>query len=360
MLRQLFIFLVFHLTINSQSNLIPNGGFEKREMCPENLDYFTVDEWYSTLGKRTTPDYFSLCADSSRYASPDNYIVNIKPYEGKSYAGFVGFNPNNGYREYISVTLTEQLKEGKTYIFSFALAQPDMSLHYLSDLGVFFTSKKIDLAKVGNTLIAKAHILIHQGKFLQCANQWTTYSFEYEARGGEKELHLGCFLTDEKLIYRTYTDRRKLCKKLKFNDAYYLIDNIRLTLKSESPTSMMDSLEKETPIKTYIYTDLNFKTGAAISEEVTYQDFEDLILFLQENPKRIFIIEGHTDNIGTVNNNLELSKNRAKFVQDYLSKKDISKNRSSIIGYGESQPIKSNDTKIGRLQNRRVVVKVYE
>jgi len=358
----LLLLLLFNLTILSQSNLIPNGGFEKQEECPKNLDYFTVSDWYSTLSNRTTPDYFSRCADSSSFASPDNYIINIKPFKGNSYGGFVGFNPKNGYREYMSVTLTEKLKKGENYTFSFALAQPDMSLHYISDLGVFFTSKKIDLQKVGNTLIAKAHILIHQDQFLKCANQWTEYSFDYVARGGEKELHLGCFLTDEKLIYRTYSERRKFCGNLNFNDAYYLIDEVHLGLKTkiETQTSTLDSLEKETPIKTYIYTDLNFKTGAATSTEVTYKDFEDLILFLKENPKRIFLIEGHTDNVGTPEDNLELSKSRAQFVQDYLLKKGIEKERSSTIGYGESQPLKSNESKIGRLQNRRVVVKVYE
>ena len=64
-------------------------------------------------------------------------------------------------------------------------------------------------------------------------------------------------------------------------------------------------------------------------------------------------INGHTDNVGSDADNLKLSDDRAKAVQDYLIKNGIAVNRLRYKGYGESQPIDTNDTEDGRRNNRR-------
>jgi outer membrane protein OmpA-like peptidoglycan-associated protein len=65
-------------------------------------------------------------------------------------------------------------------------------------------------------------------------------------------------------------------------------------------------------------------------------------------------IDGHTDNVGTTESNLNLSQKRAKAVVDYLVKKGVPKERFVVKSFGESQPIASNDTAEGRSQNRRI------
>jgi outer membrane protein OmpA-like peptidoglycan-associated protein len=68
-----------------------------------------------------------------------------------------------------------------------------------------------------------------------------------------------------------------------------------------------------------------------------------------------FEIIGHTDNVGTEAYNLGLSIQRAQAVKDFLVKGlDIEAERLEITGYGETKPIDSNNTEIGRAQNRRV------
>ncbi|MCV6638633.1 OmpA family protein [Candidatus Albibeggiatoa sp. nov. NOAA] len=68
-----------------------------------------------------------------------------------------------------------------------------------------------------------------------------------------------------------------------------------------------------------------------------------------------FEIIGHTDNVGTEPYNLGLSIQRAKAVKDFLVKGlDIETERLEITGYGETKPIDSNATEVGRAQNRRV------
>jgi outer membrane protein OmpA-like peptidoglycan-associated protein len=70
------------------------------------------------------------------------------------------------------------------------------------------------------------------------------------------------------------------------------------------------------------------------------------------------IAEGHTDSVGTDAYNKRLSERRARAVKDYLVKGGISASRIETVGYGESQPVATNDTADGRAQNRRTELKV--
>jgi OOP family OmpA-OmpF porin len=65
-------------------------------------------------------------------------------------------------------------------------------------------------------------------------------------------------------------------------------------------------------------------------------------------------VSGHTDSVGSDRYNMGLSLRRADTVRSYLINKGIAADRLVTKGYGESQPIASNDTEEGRFQNRRV------
>lgn len=67
---------------------------------------------------------------------------------------------------------------------------------------------------------------------------------------------------------------------------------------------------------------------------------------------------GHTDSTGSDAYNQALSERRAQSVADYLTSQGVARARMGIRGYGETQPIASNDTEAGRAQNRRVEIKV--
>ncbi|AXQ29960.1 hypothetical protein D0B54_15305 [Solimonas sp. K1W22B-7] len=71
-------------------------------------------------------------------------------------------------------------------------------------------------------------------------------------------------------------------------------------------------------------------------------------------------LEGHTDNIGTDNYNLGLSERRANSVKTFLAGQNVTADRMKPVGYGEAQPIDTNDTEAGRDNNRRVELKVIE
>ena len=65
-------------------------------------------------------------------------------------------------------------------------------------------------------------------------------------------------------------------------------------------------------------------------------------------------MEGYTDSVGTDESNMVLSENRANSVRDFLVKQGIATSSISSAGFGEGQPVATNDTAAGRQQNRRV------
>jgi len=69
-------------------------------------------------------------------------------------------------------------------------------------------------------------------------------------------------------------------------------------------------------------------------------------------------VGGHTDSYGTEEYNMGLSVRRARAVADYLVAGGIDRSRLRVEGYGETQPVASNDTEDGRAQNRRVELSV--
>lgn len=77
--------------------------------------------------------------------------------------------------------------------------------------------------------------------------------------------------------------------------------------------------------------------------------------FLTKYPKTTAVIEGHSDNVGDANRNLELSQRRAESVVDYLvANYAIAKSRLTAAGYGETRPIADNTSETGKRHNRRI------
>jgi OOP family OmpA-OmpF porin len=69
-------------------------------------------------------------------------------------------------------------------------------------------------------------------------------------------------------------------------------------------------------------------------------------------------VAGHTDNSGPESFNENLSWQRAQSVVQYLVERGVAAKRLSPVGYRDSQPVDSNDTKYGRWRNRRVELRV--
>ena len=88
-------------------------------------------------------------------------------------------------------------------------------------------------------------------------------------------------------------------------------------------------------------------------------ELSELSTILNKYEDTNILLEGHTDSTGSEEYNLDLSKKRAQSVANYLATQKVNPTRFTIMGYGESQPIASNETAEGRAQNRRVEVAIF-
>jgi OmpA-OmpF porin, OOP family len=106
---------------------------------------------------------------------------------------------------------------------------------------------------------------------------------------------------------------------------------------------------------------VHFATGSATIEPDSFPMLGEIVSLLKANPSiKKMRIEGHTDNRGNADLNLDLSKRRAASVRTWLVQHGIEDGRLESEGYGLTKPIDSNDTEAGRLANRRVEFKILE
>jgi len=105
--------------------------------------------------------------------------------------------------------------------------------------------------------------------------------------------------------------------------------------------------------ETVILKNIFFDTDKYDLKEESRSELGKLIQFLKSNPQIHIMISGHTDNHGTADHNIVLSRNRARAVYDYLVANGIAKERLSYAGFGMTRPIDTNDTDQGRANNRR-------
>ena len=92
-----------------------------------------------------------------------------------------------------------------------------------------------------------------------------------------------------------------------------------------------------------------------IKEEFN-SNLSNIVEILQKNPNMRIRIEGHTDNIGSMEYNIDLAQKRAKAVKNYLVGKSIDESRISTAGFGFKKPIAPNDTEECRSLNRRAEI----
>lgn len=124
--------------------------------------------------------------------------------------------------------------------------------------------------------------------------------------------------------------------------------------------------EKINDIKSKIsdgYTVKNFKKNSKTNNNIesAFDEFADnLKLFTDKNKDAKIELIGYTDNSGSEKTNLFYGKKRALFMKSKLVQKGIPSNTFIVKSMGEANPIATNETEQGRLENRRVVIKLID
>lgn len=324
------------------------------------------------------------------------HASQIKP-GGETYAKFWGsanetpdifFEDNNcygGYRvfgvnyEVLRNELKQPLKAGVTYCLQFRLKLKKTNEVAINSVSVTLSDKirpfKTSREGIDNGVVLQTHTLLP----LACREQWMTVSGSFTANGGEKFLYIGNFAKDTS-IRLTYLDNGV---NRYVEEIYYYIDDVVLIAQTENTicpctvsgcmldNTMSDTMPEPLTENNNIYTSpkvgqklvlrsIQFETNKSEllpSSTAILDSIADLML---DYPNMKVEISGHTDNKGTVKSNETLSNSRAYAVVMYLMELGIDESRMSYRGAGQTEPIDTNDTEDGRLNNRRVEFKITE
>lgn len=108
------------------------------------------------------------------------------------------------------------------------------------------------------------------------------------------------------------------------------------------------------------FESIEFDNGKSSLKEEMYADLNKIVNFLYDNPDFKLKISGHTDSFGSSDFNLQLSKDRAKNIRDYMVDfANVSPERVSWEGYGSTRPIIVEDSEEAKAINRRVEFEIY-
>ncbi len=103
---------------------------------------------------------------------------------------------------------------------------------------------------------------------------------------------------------------------------------------------------------------LTFETGKSTLKPESSEQLTNIAEILKAFPNVNIKLGGYTDNTGDANTNLKLSGERASSVKAELTKLGIADTRLDSEGYGQNNPVTTNDTEAGRAANRRISIRV--
>jgi len=370
-------FLLVFNTITSQ-NLIPNPSFE------EFIDFEKSNSqgWHA-VQKTDSPDYFNLSTTEPYNNLFNEFMGGTEPKSGNGFVGIfcIRVDPNRdikNIREFIEVPLINGLEKDSLYKVGLSICLDNESNIAVKNFGVFFSSNTNQLNNDFKTLKLKPQIEFNS-TLLDNTNSWVELQASYTAKGSEKFLTLGNFMTDKLTITKKRISISEKGKQKKWGltkkelAAYYYIDDviiekIQLATDSSSFEIIDGPIAKEQffdidEIKIdslIVLKNIVFEFNKSDLLPESFNEIEKLYQLLVTNPEIRVKLEGHTDNVGEYDFNLELSMKRVESVTAYLISKGINSERIEFEGYSYSVPLESNDSEEGRAINRRVAFKIIQ
>jgi len=105
---------------------------------------------------------------------------------------------------------------------------------------------------------------------------------------------------------------------------------------------------------------LIFDVGTSKIEPSSYEELNQVVKMLKDNPKMVIQLEGHTDVKGSPTLNMKLSQDRVDAVKNYLVSKGASKSGIKTKAFGGTQPLSRENTEEAHKLNRRVELRVLQ
>ena len=136
------------------------------------------------------------------------------------------------------------------------------------------------------------------------------------------------------------------------------IDRQEDELRRKTEGTGVDVIRQGDELLLRIPSNLTFPVDSYTIQPAFQATLDDLAQTMADYDSTYIDVLGHTDSTGSDSYNQTLSERRANAVSQYLSSRGVNQARIATRGYGEMQPIASNETADGRAQNRRVEIKV--
>jgi outer membrane protein OmpA-like peptidoglycan-associated protein len=362
--------------LTKQNNLIINPDFDYYSIPIIYHGKDRIEAWvpfWTTPGKYT-PDYISNLRfiDVLDY----NFLFDYNLPKKFNYIGIALFKDDDDYSEYIQGKLAEPLIKGKTYCFKISINSTRFTKYLVNHIACDFSPTPIMVNDQNedsfSPQITFSYLPTEPKKFVTLCDY-------FKANGGEEYMTIGRFIKKGDLSL-TLKDS---FPKSQFNldkSSYYIIDRVELLevydLLECNCRTLIDKLQinqkRQDTSKLKLITNFSeLKKGKAIVLNNINFDFDSYILlksseyelnsfyqFLIDNPELRFRIDGHTDNIGTDEYNLDLSIKRAKSVYNWLVNKGIQPSRLEYKGFGKRQPLINSTDDNSRAINRRVEAQI--
>jgi outer membrane protein OmpA-like peptidoglycan-associated protein len=208
---------------------------------------------------------------------------------------------------------------------------------------------KVERKRSVQTVIVEGRVLDEKGKPLEA-------SIRYKASSGEmlgtarSNPNTGAFLLTLPASQQYVVEADRVG---------YTPDRNELTLDAISNTASvvltLNSLKVGTAAR---LNNIFFETDRSVLYSSSFAELDRLYQWMQEDPKLVISVEGHTDDVGSSEHNTQLSLARAKSVKEYLVTKGIAGDRIKTEGFGAARPQVANTDDQSRAMNRRVEFKI--
>jgi outer membrane protein OmpA-like peptidoglycan-associated protein len=375
----LFIFILLqHLTVSAQ-NLLANGGFEDENICTEYHVNCSPEAWICTA-----PSSMFYWSDPAQAHGGDHLMAMLAGHS-KSYFK----------RIFIRSRIVCALRKGNQYRLSFFVK----SRHPILDsVGVYFSNYDFLFEdRPFHNIVATTYAADAAAKPVKTDTGWQQVVLNYTATGEENFITLGYFAKNDLKgstgIFRETNflfllddiemvpldPKETICPDWKANtDSIYAQNErheyldmiIRLFrydqpkivpfTSTQLPKPVVIVVRPKPLIDTLIIPDILFATGKATLNANSHPLLDSFCNAISKKSFDSLLIEGHTDSVGTLENNQKLSADRANAVTFYIKQKTAISNDKLIIRYyAFLKPVALNNTAAGRRKNRRVELFVY-
>lgn len=372
------------------SNLLENPSFEISDLTGERLylnGYFSKSPkdfetrclpWIAPWNSKPTI-IDSLLLQTINGKTIGNRLLAA---EGRRFIELIvhgcGSRDRAACRDYVGQKLKIPLKKGNLYKMEMDVGRSIWVA--INKLGCFFSEKPIEFYKrddLQGTPIQPQ--IVFDSIACKIPMIWYRFSVTFQLNRDASYLYVGNFapMNEYQKIFHASTFNQ-------LNDAgYYYFDNFSLTEVQPDNTTLGVSIGKPTltvasaPVRPngtvqqagvtivvskqkIILNNMLFATKRADLKTTHLPELDGLYDRMFQNQSWTVVITGHTDNIGSVAHNQQLSENRATTIAQYLQNKGIDAKRIQKRGVGATQPIADNQTPEGREKNRRVEIEINQ